>query len=127
MNVSILSGVLAAVFFSALPPQSWAQQPLPKASAGEVITMTAKVISVDVASREVVLEGSNGGRRTIVAGPDVRNLAQVKPGDLVKATYSQAVAIELKKGGSGVRSSDVKEEGTRAKEGETPAGTASAK
>jgi hypothetical protein len=123
MNASTLSGFLAAVLLSTLSPQLSAQQPLPKAGAGEVITMTSKVISVDEASREVVLEGRNGGRRTIVAGPDVRNLSQVKPGDLVNATYSQAVAIELKKGGTGVRSADVKEDASRAKLGETPGGT----
>lgn len=124
MKIPLSFAALAATFLLTLPLQSPAQQPLPKVSAGEVTTMTAKVVSVDEASREIVLEGSNGGKRTIVAGPDVRNLSQLKPGDLVKATYTQAVAVELKKGGSGVRSSDVQQEGTRSKDGEKPGGTA---
>jgi hypothetical protein len=120
MKMPLASALTAIVL---LPLQLSAQQALPKASAAEVITMTATVLSVDAASRALVLEGSNGGKRTIVAGPDVRNLAQVEPGDLVKVTYTQAVAIELKKGGSGIRSSTVKEEGARAKPGEKPSGT----
>ena len=124
MKRHLSSAILASAIVLTLPPELAAQQPLPKASAGEVVTMTAKVVSVDTATREVVLEGSNGAKRTIVAGPDVRNLAQVKPGDIVKATYTQAVAIELKKGGSGTRSTTVKEGGSRAKVGEQPSGTA---
>ena len=124
MKRPLSSAVLVSAFLLTLPPQLSAQQPLPKASAGEVTTMTAKVLSVDAASREVVLEGSNGAKRTIVAGPEVKNFSQLKPGDLVKATYTQAVAVELKKGGSGIRSSSVKEEGTRAEPGEKPSGTA---
>ena len=115
---------LAAVLFLALPPPVSAQQRAPKASASEAITMTAKVVSVDEASREVVLEGSNGARRTIVAGPDIKNLSQVKPGDVVKATYTQAVAVELKKGGSKVRGANVQEGVTRSQQGDKPSGTA---
>jgi len=122
MKVRQLSAAIAAlVVILAAPPLS-AQQHVPRASAGEVVTTTAKVVSVDVASREVVLEGSNGGKRTIRAGPDVRNLSQLKPGDVVKATYTQAVAIELKKGSGKGRSADVVEGATRSKEGEKPGG-----
>lgn len=118
----------AVVLLAATPPLSAqqqapkAQQQAPKVNAGEVVTMSAKVVSVDQASREVVLEGSNGARRTIRLGPDVRNLSQLKPGDLVKATYTQAVAVELKKGGGKGRSSDVAEEAVRSKEGDKPGG-----
>ena len=123
MKMSLSSAALAAAILLALSPQLSAQQSAPKASAGEVATVTAKVVSVDEASREVVLEGSDGRRRTIVAGPEVKNLAKVKAGDFVRATYTQAVAIELKKGGDKVRSSNVQEETTRAK-GEKPSGVA---
>jgi len=124
MKRHLSSAILASAIVLTLPPELAAQQPLPKASAGEVVTMTAKVVSVDTATREVVLEGSNGAKRTIVAGPDVRNLAQVKPGDIVKATYAQAVAIELKKGGSAILSERVKEEASGAPLGEKPSGVA---
>ncbi len=123
MRVSLPSVALAAVIALTVSPQLSAQQKAPKASAGEVITVTAKVVSVDQSTREVVLEGSNGGRRTIVAGPDVRNLSQLKPGDQVKAAYTQAVAVELKKGGTAVRGTNVQEGAKRSKEGEKPGGT----
>jgi hypothetical protein len=103
-------------------PQLSAQQNVPKASAGEVVTTSAKVVSVDQATREIVLEGSNGAKRTIRAGPDVRNLSQLKPGDVVTATYSQAVAVELKKGSGKGRSADVVDGAIRSKEGEKPGG-----
>jgi Cu/Ag efflux protein CusF len=36
-------------------------------------------------------------------GEEVRNLSQVKVGDRVVVTYAQALALELKKGGAGIR------------------------
>jgi len=124
MNCSLPLSVLAAAVFMTLPPQLSAQQSLPKASAGEIAVVSARVIAVDQDAREVVLEGRNGQTRTLVLGPEVKNLAQVKPGDVVKATYEQAVAIELKKGGSAIPSERVKEEASGAPLGEKPSGVA---
>ena len=45
------------------------------------IVARARVVSVDRDSRLVVLEAEDGERFDIVAGPEVRNLDQVKKGD----------------------------------------------
>ena len=70
---------------------------------GEAVTRTFSVEAIDQATRQVTLKAADGSVRIIKAGPDVKNLAQVRVGDQVKATYLQAIALELKKGGSGIR------------------------
>jgi hypothetical protein len=55
MKRLLSSAVPAAATLLTLPPELSAQQPLPKASAGEVSTMTAKVLAVDAAARPVVV------------------------------------------------------------------------
>src|SRR6516164_2752723 len=61
--------------------------------------ITAKVIAVDPAQRTVTLQGASGKTRTIEVGDQVHNFDQIKVGDTVHAKYTQAVALELKKGG----------------------------
>jgi Cu/Ag efflux protein CusF len=62
-------------------------------------TVTATVVKVDQKTREVTLKREDGKEFSFVAGEDVKNLAQVKPGDTVTATYAEALAYEVKKGG----------------------------
>jgi Cu/Ag efflux protein CusF len=72
----------------------------PGAVAGAATTeVTAKVIAVDPAQRTVTLQGAGGKTRTIEVGDQVRNFDQIKVGDTVHAKYTQALALELKKGG----------------------------
>lgn len=101
-----------------------AQETLPKAAVGEVVTRTFSVEAIDQATRLVKLKAADGSVRTIEAGPDVKNLAQVKVGDVVKTTYLQAIALELKKGGSGIRSARAAESASSARLGDKPAGMA---
>ena len=84
---------------------AWAQQP-PKAAAapqGEAIlssiTVTATVTKIDHKSREVTIKTSDGQEASFVAGAAVKNLDQVKKGDVVTATYTEALAYEVRKGG----------------------------
>lgn len=62
--------------------------------------VTATVTKIDQATREVTLKTDDGREFSFVAGDAVRNLAQVKQGDLVTAVYTEALAYEVKKGGS---------------------------
>jgi hypothetical protein len=67
--------------------------------AGTATTeLTAKVIAIDPAQRTVTLQGASGKTRTIEVGDQVRNFDQIKVGDTVHAKYTQALALELKKG-----------------------------
>jgi Cu/Ag efflux protein CusF len=64
------------------------------------LTVTATVTKIDQKTREVTLKTDDGQEYSFVAGDAVQNLAQVKKGDVVTATYAEAVAYEVKKGGS---------------------------
>jgi Cu/Ag efflux protein CusF len=66
----------------------------------ERTTVSATVKEVDYESRVVTLLAPNGEDVVFRAGDEVRNLAQVKVGDVVQATYYESVAIEVKKPGT---------------------------
>jgi hypothetical protein len=65
-------------------------------SKGEV---TATVTKIDHKSREVALKTKDGGETTFIAEPAVRSLTRVNRGDVVTATYTEALACEVKRGG----------------------------
>jgi Cu/Ag efflux protein CusF len=66
------------------------------------IEATAVVTAIDQKTREVTLKLEDGTETTIVASEDVQNLAQVKPGDVLRVVYAEALAYEVKKGGTTV-------------------------
>ena len=70
---------------------------------GEVMmasaTVTATVTKINYETREVTVKAEDGKEHSFVASEDVKNLAQVKPGDVITATYGEALAYEVKKGG----------------------------
>jgi len=78
-----------------------AQQPKP-VTVSDSVEATATVESIDAATRMVRLRGADGRSWAVQAGPDVRNFGQVKAGDLVRVRYTEAVAAEVVKPGSGV-------------------------
>jgi hypothetical protein len=59
------------------------------------IEASAVVQTVDMSTRQVLLRDNSGRLITFVAGPEVRNLAQVRPGDRVIAEYTEALAVSL--------------------------------
>lgn len=61
--------------------------------AEEVLTSSAIVTAVDQATRKVTLTGSDGVPFSFTARPEVRNLAQVRVGDKVTATFARRIAI----------------------------------
>lgn len=58
----------------------------------EAENIRAKIISIDAKTREVVLEGPEGGEFSVIAGPLVR-LDLLKPHDTVNAKYYRSVAF----------------------------------
>ena len=55
--------------------------------------------TIDPETREVTLQTEDGEEYSLVADEAVKNLAQVNVGDVVTATYVEALAYEVKKGG----------------------------
>jgi Cu/Ag efflux protein CusF len=83
-----------------------AQQPpteAGQAAAASVVRITASVEGVDAANRIVTLKGPRGRVVTLPVAPEVQNLDQVKAGDIVVVRYLEALSLELKKSGAGVR------------------------
>ena len=89
---------------------------------GKVAVVTATVQAVDLEKRIVTLKGPEGNVFDVHAGDEVRNLPQVKPGDIVVAKYFESVALELKKGGLDIRSKESQTATSRAPVGAKPAG-----
>jgi hypothetical protein len=64
------------------------------------VEVTAKVAKIDQKTREVTLKADDGREFSFVASEDVKNLAQVKVGDVVRVAYAEAFVYDVKKGGA---------------------------
>lgn len=83
-----------------------AQQPAPEAgppAVASVVRITASVEGVDAANRTVTLKGPRGRVVTLPVGSEVQNFDQVKAGDIVVVRYLEALSLDLKKSGTGIR------------------------
>jgi hypothetical protein len=89
----------------------------------EAVTATATVRSVNMKTRHVTLEDSDGKRFTVVAGPDVRNLAQVKKGDVLRITYRESIAYQVNKPGKAMPGTAASTDVSRAPLGAKPGGS----
>jgi hypothetical protein len=55
----------------------------------------ATVVAVDQSTREVTLKGDDGKTFQVEAGPAVKHLDQVKPGDVVALSYTESLAFQV--------------------------------
>jgi hypothetical protein len=62
-------------------------------------TVTATVVQVNQKTREVTVKTKDGKEHSFIAGADVKNLAQVKKGDIITAVYTEAIAYEVREHG----------------------------
>lgn len=127
-----LASIAALVVAASFPAALCAQQPkgetaqMKATAPGSVavanaVVVTAKVEAIDPATRAITLKGPEGNSTTITAGPEVKNFAQIKVGDTVAVRYVEALMLELKKGGAGVRERVETKLSDKAKPGERPA------
>lgn len=63
-------------------------------------TVTATVVSVNQKTREVTIKTKDGQLHSFIAGDDVKNLPQVKKGDIITAVYTEAIAYEVREHGT---------------------------
>lgn len=69
---------------------------LPAGAVAQVVTVTSKVVAVDRANQTATVQLPSGERLTVNV-TDPKRLARVKVGDLVQATYRQAIAVAVDK------------------------------
>ena len=94
----------------ATPPPAAAKPATPPAAkpaappAGQAVvasvTVTATVTAINQKTRAVTLTGQNGQVYSFVADSAVKNLAQVKQGDIVTVNYVEALAYDVRKPGT---------------------------
>lgn len=89
-------------------------------------TITATVKSVDQKTRMVTVVGESGKPFTFKASDEVKNLAQLKKGDVVTVDYFDSVVIAVSKPGKNAPESSATAAMARAKPGEKPGAAAGA-
>jgi Cu/Ag efflux protein CusF len=126
-KLALLAAALLATTAIAQDKKAPAPAPAAKAPAakevaviGETARITATVEAIDQKTREVTLKGPKGGVVTFVAGPEVKNLAQVKKGDELVVEYAHALAIDLKKSSKTAVSRTIVEGAKAAAPGQKP-------
>lgn len=72
----------------------------PGAIAIDTSQVDVKIIGTSPSANTVTLQLPNGKIQTYKVGKDVRNLAQLKKGDTIKATVIDAIAVYLQKTGA---------------------------
>lgn len=127
-RVALIAALAAGVAMIAActtpaPPPSATQSPEPVRIMEEAESV-AVVESVNQRTREVVLRGQDGDRVAVTAGPEVRNLAQLRRGDRVVVTYGEALAVEMAPPGASGPPLEVAGGAVRARPGQRPGGAA---
>ncbi|QWD95258.1 hypothetical protein C2759_03780 [Polynucleobacter sp. MG-Unter2-18] len=97
MKKILIVVVLAAIAIGAYFVLNQPKAPVAAVAAQETALLyDGEVINIDAATRTVTLKNQDGVS-TIVAGPEVKNFAEIKVGDRFDVVYELAVAVELVK------------------------------
>ena len=118
--------IIIAIVIAAIAVGAYLFLTKPKAPIAGVVAQEAALIydgevtKIDAATRTVTLKNKDG-ETSIVAGPEVKNFAEIKVGDRFDVVYELAVAIELVKvKNPGTTSEQVTTNTTTAPQGDKP-------
>jgi hypothetical protein len=118
--LALLSTALAGAAAITAPP-GFAQSSNPGAAAvAGTVETTATVETVDPATRQVLLHRQDGKYVTMMAPPEVKNFAQIKPGDHVYARYEAALVVRIGQPGHTLLSDQDLEDQDSAPRGQKP-------
>ncbi|HSQ80637.1 MAG TPA: hypothetical protein VLU54_05775 [Casimicrobiaceae bacterium] len=125
MRKLIFAAILTLGAALALPAGAQTQQVIAGKAPGvagvaRTIDVEATITHVDAKTREVTLKGPQGNEITVVAGPEVKNFAQLEAGQTVTLQYLESLVLELKKGGGAPVARSERGGSATAKPGETP-------
>jgi Cu/Ag efflux protein CusF len=118
LGFAIAAVAMVTQTFAADPPAA------PKPFARDTLHQIEVTIeAIDAKTRTVSLRGPMGLTK-VVAGPEVRNFANMKVGDKVRVSYYEGLAAEIRKKGSPAKASESLEITSKvgAPVGSTPAG-----
>ena len=97
MKKILIVVALAAIAIGAYFVLNQPKAPVAAVAAQETALLyDGEVINIDAATRTITLKNQDG-ESTIVAGPEVKNFAEIKVGDRFDVVYELAVAVELVK------------------------------
>jgi hypothetical protein len=116
--------VLAVALACATSKPKQAAAPLPTYRDTRTETSTAVVQAINLETRRVTLRGEDGKDFSFIASEEVRNLPQVQVGDTVKVTYTESLAIDVKRE-EGTPTMTESTGSSSTEQGEKPGGTAS--
>lgn len=98
-GIAIGAAILVIVSLnSTSPAQSDAQQNRP-ISVTKGVTVRATIVAIDKDNRIVTLRGPRGRLIDLKADERMRRFDELKVGDVISATYSESVAVQLRKPG----------------------------
>ena len=111
---------LGALIAAGCGHMPWSEKPPESAEVTQELTAKATVLAVDPKTRVITLRDQmSGGTSTVTAGPEVRNFAQIAPGDTVNVRYMESLAVAMAKPGEATAPSAQIVAG-RAKPGQMP-------
>ena len=122
ISASLLTASLLGLSSLAMAQYDYPEdKPVAGAAAGERGQIYSGIVTKIDAKNRVVTFKSKEGELDIVAGPEVKNFAQIKVGDRLDVQYALAVAIELvKTKNNDVRGREVTSDTQTAKAGDKP-------
>jgi Cu/Ag efflux protein CusF len=88
----LVVGIIAAAVLVSMASTAMAQV---KTVRSEMRTETATVEAIDTSTRTVTLKKPDGTFVSVVAGPDIKRLEEVKVGDKVNARYYENVVVRV--------------------------------
>ena len=117
----LVNSCLIAVSLFLVSNLATADSHKPAKLSADSVAIIATVQSINRGTRMVTLRTPDGKLTNFSAGNEVRNLEQVKKGDIVLIEYFQGLAVAVEPKGAGIRERRDELELSRAKLGEKPA------
>lgn len=96
----------------------------PSGRIEDVAEVRATVTAIDPQQRVLTLKPESGEQIVVDVPEEVRNFDQIRVGDQVAISYTEAVAWQVRPAGEGTPRVKTEESMTRAKPGEKPGGVA---
>lgn len=61
-----------------------------------IVQTQALITDIDRSTRQITIKNHDGQESAFIAGPEIRNFAQLEKGDMITVSYIQSIAYELR-------------------------------